>query len=244
MAVRVRPMALATDVGQVYTVVNEAFNQSSGQSTLAAVDTSSLVAMGDELENMGKLDIWLNSLSRMIGLTIDDFRAYTGQFDDMKRSNMEYGAFVRKLHVEMPEAVEDDSVVLEDGQSVDQWIVKKPKANQKIFNVESTYSFFITIQDRWLKEAFRNASEMSGFIGSIFGAVRNKIEVTHENLGRLALATFIANTGEDQTYPLVTMYNNFAGTARWRPSPRSASATSRARATALPSFSAPASAAA
>ena len=211
---KIRPYAAGpATVNQIYTIVNEAYKQTSGSGTQTAVDTASLVAMGQEMEMLGTYDIWLRSLSRMIGMTIDDYRVYTGQFNDMRRSNMEWGAFVRKLHTEMPEAVADDSVNLIDGQSIDQWIIANPKVKEKIFNVEAPYSFFITIQHRWLKEAFRNESEMSGFIGSIFGAVQNKIEITHENLGRLAMCNFISNVGDDQHFKLVTMYNEFSGEA-------------------------------
>lgn len=209
---KIRPYAAGpATVNQIYTIVNEAYKQTSGSGTQTAVDTASLVAMGQEMEMLGTYDIWLRSLSRMIGMTIDDYRVYTGQFNDMRRSNMEWGAFVRKLHTEMPEAVADDSVNLVDGQSIDQWIIANPKVKEKIFNVEAPYSFFITIQHRWLKEAFRNEGEMSGFIGSIFGAVQNKIEITHENLGRLAMCNFISNVGDDQHFKLVTMYNAFSG---------------------------------
>ncbi len=211
---KIRPYAAGpATVNQIYTIVNEAYKQTSGSGAQTAVDTASLVAMGQEMEMLGTYDIWLRSLSRMIGMTIDDYRVYTGQFNDMRRSNMEWGAFVRKLHTEMPEAVADDSVNLIDGQSIDQWIIANPKVKEKIFNVEAPYSFFITIQHRWLKEAFRNESEMSGFIGSIFGAVQNKIEITHENLGRLAMCNFISNVGDDQHFKLVTMYNAFSGEA-------------------------------
>ena len=202
-------------VNQIYQLVNDAYAMSSGTDEIKVVDTSSLVAMGNELANMQKLDIWLNSLSRMIGMTIDDYRAYNGQFSDMKRDNMEYGAFVRKIHTEMPEAVEDDTskVGLMDGQALDHYIINNPKVKQKIFNIEAPYSFFITTQRKWLKEAFRDAAEMSAFISSIFGAVQNKIEVTHENLGRLAMANFAATVTTDRIYPLVTMYNAQRGTS-------------------------------
>ena len=197
------------DVNQIYTVVNEAYKQTSGRTDVAVVDTASLVAVGAELEAMQKMDIWLNSLSRMIGKSIDDFRAYTGQFSDMKRDEMQWGAFVRKYHMEMPEAREDDTVKVGqmDGQSLDQYIIANPKVKQKIFNVEAPYSFFITTQRKWLKEAFRSESEMTAFINSIYNTVQNKIEVTHENLGRLALANLIATTTDPRVFPLVTMYN-------------------------------------
>lgn len=197
-------------VNQIYQLVNSVFKQMTGRTDITVTDTKSLVAMGNEVESLGKNDLYLNSLARRIGLTIDDYRVYESDFSHFKRDSFTYGALVQKLHVEMPEAVEDDAYKIGamDGQSVDHYIINNPKVKQKIFDVVTPYSFFITIQDYLLQEAFLSSSGMYSLINTIFGECQNKMEVVHEDLGRMAMANIFVNLESIQVYNLVTAYNN------------------------------------
>lgn len=193
----------------VYTVVNTVVKEGMGLETLSVVDTSSLVDVGTKiLGDRALTELFLNTLAARIGRTIFSFRAYRNKFADYLLNDFEYGAVVQKLTVEMPEAVEDKTYELEDGQSVDQWIVSKPKVNQKFFAKRNAYSFFITIQRHTLKLAFTSESGMASLISMIFGAVRNKMELALENLGRACLNNMIAETASTaRNIKLVTEYN-------------------------------------
>lgn len=197
-------------VNQIYTLVNSVFKQMTGRIDITATDTNSLVAMGQEVGNLGKFDLYLNTLARRIGYTIDGYRIYRNRESDMARDAFTWGALVQKLTAEMPEAVEDKiyDVGKMDGQSIDHYIISNPKVHQRIFDKETPYSFFITTQTYLLEEAFLSASAMQGLISQIFGKVQNKIEFTHEELARLTKVNFVANLPENQEVHLVTMYNN------------------------------------
>lgn len=58
------------EVNQIYDLCNQIFQQMTGRTDIEAVDSASLVAMGNEVSNLGKNDLWLNTLARRIGLTI------------------------------------------------------------------------------------------------------------------------------------------------------------------------------
>lgn len=201
-------------VNQIYQLVNSIFQQSTGIKDLEVTDTNSLVAMGNELENLGKFDIYLGTLARRIGMTVDTGRVYSNDFSDFKRDEFEWGAAVQKLYVHMPDAVEDLTykVGQMDGQSVDHYVINNPVVEQKIFEKVTPYSFFITIQDVLLQEAFLSAGGMYGLINYIFQQCQNKIEGVHEDLGRLALANIFVNVLPVQNYKLVTIYNSLKGT--------------------------------
>lgn len=201
---------LNPDIPQIYPIVNAVFKQMTGQNELEAVDTATLIAMGTELENLGKKDIWLNTLAKRVGYTIDGYRMYESRYKDLHRSQLEWGAYVQKLYAEMPDAVEDKSfdVGRMDGQSVDQWIINNPKVRQKFFEKEAPFSFFITIQTVFLKEAFLSQSGMAGLINLVFGQAKNKINYTMEELGRLCVNNFILSANRNQHFHLVTIYNN------------------------------------
>ena len=203
-------VSLNPEVKQVYPIVNSVYEQMTGQSAIQAVDTNSLVAMGQTLENLGKKDIWLNTLNKRIGKTIDGYRIYDNHFKDLYKDEITWGAYVQKLYCEMPEAKLDKAydVGQMDGQSVDQWIINNPDVEQKFFESETPYSFFITIQDAFLNEAFLSSFAMNGFIKYIFGAVKNKLELTLEELARMCVANYIINVKPQQQFHLVTMYND------------------------------------
>ena len=146
-------------------------SQMTGREDIQAVDTASLVAMGKAIEDSGKKDLWLNTLNRRIGHTITDYRVYRNKFSELNRTQMEWGAIVQKLTSEMPEARYDDmpDVGKLDGQSLDHYIISNPKVHQRLFDKETPYSFMLTIQDKYLKQAFLNSSAMGSFINQIFG---------------------------------------------------------------------------
>lgn len=209
------------ETAQIYSIVNDINSQTMGESAIQAIDTASFVAMGSQvLSSSDNTECFLNTLVQRIARTIIQTRSYKSKMSELAFTDVEWGAIMQKIKVEMPEAVEDVSVNLVDGESIDQWIVAKPKAKKKFFVIRSPYDFFITIQRRWLKEAFLSPAEMESFIGAVFNEVNNKLELSQENLGRMSLANFIANVGQNQTYPLLTMYN--AKTGQTAPSPQGA----------------------
>lgn len=201
------------EVNQIYDLCNQVFQQMTGRTDIAAVDSASLVAMGNEVSNLGKNDLWLNTLARRIGLTIDTYRVYRNRFSDLYRTQVEWGALVQKLTVEMPDAVADDmyKVGQMNGQALDHYIINNPKAKQKIFDKETPYSFFITMQEKMLTEAFLNAGAMASFVNQVFGKVQNKIEVVLEDLARVALVNMMCNLSVKQEIKLVTLYNSKTG---------------------------------
>lgn len=194
---------------QIYTLVNEVNAEAFGANALSVVDTSTLISLGNTvLSSSTNTEAFLNTLAQRIGRSILRFRDYRNKLGDMVINDFEYGAILQKIKVIMPVAEEDESYDLIDGQTVDHYKISKPQVDQKLFVTRTPYQFKITIQREHLKEAFLSEAAMGGFIGVIFGEVRNAIEVSLENLGRVTLATAIAETiGTAREIKLVTEYN-------------------------------------
>lgn len=198
------------DTNQIYEVVNDAIAQAIGAESIDSIDTRNLVSYGTTiLSSSSATECFLNTLAMRIERTIYRFRAYSNKFSDMIISDMEWGAILQKIRVEMPEAVADPTFGLVDGESVDQWKVAKPKAHQKLFVSRTPYMFHITIQRVTLKEAFTSPEAMGSFIALVYGEVRNAIELSLENLGRLTLSVAMSETSDSnsQRIHLVTEYN-------------------------------------
>ena len=199
---------------QIYTIVNSIVDQAIGDSGIVATDTQGLVSLGNVvLDSSTNTEAFLNTLAQRIGRTIYRFRAYNNKFTDMIVSDMEWGAILQKIRVEMPVAESDEMYGLTDGVAVDHYVVAKPKAHQKLFVTRTPYQFKITIQRETLKEAFLSAEAMGAFIALVFGEVRNAIELSLENLGRLTMCAAISETTASQTIDLVTDYNAETGSS-------------------------------
>ena len=202
------------DTNQIYSVVNDAIAQAIGAESLDSIDTKNLVSYGSTiLSSSSNTECFLNTLAQRIGRTIYRFRAYSNKFSDMIISDMEWGAIMQKIRVEMPTAVADPTYSLTDGESVDQWTVSKPVAHQKLFVSRTPYMFKVTIQRVTLKEAFTSPEAMGSFIALVYGEVRNAIELSLEELGRLTLSVAMSETSDSnsQRIHLVTEYNTERG---------------------------------
>ena len=198
------------DTNQIYSIVNAVNQETMGESALVATDTASLVAMGNQvLSSSTNTECFLDTLVQRIGRTIISYRPYKSKLGLLAVSDMTMGAIMQKIKVKMPTAVEDVTTQLIDGQSVDQYIISKPQATQKLFVKRTPYTFYITIQKKWLKEAFTSESAMGSFIAAIYGEVENKLELSQENLARLCMANFMGtiSTDTNRVVNLVTEYN-------------------------------------
>lgn len=200
------------ETNQIYEIVNSVTAQAIGDEALTAVDTQGLISLGNSvLSSSSNTEAFLNTLVQRIGRTIYRFRAYTNKLKDLTIGDMEYGCILAKIRVEMPEAILDPTYNLTDGQSVDMFKVAKPKAHQKLFVVRTPYMFQITVQRETLKEAFLSPEAMGSFISLIYGEVKNAIELSLENLGRLTISAAMAETGASQKIHLITDYNTEVG---------------------------------
>lgn len=198
-------------VKQIYDIVNSVNSQTMGLKDLTVVDEQGLISLGQSvLTTNGLADTWLNSLAQRIGRTIISFREYKSKYSDMVLDSMQWGNIVQKIKVSMPEATEDDSYNLVNGESIDMYKVANPKVTQSFFTTETPYQFFVTIKREQLEEAFTSETAMNGFIGAIYGEVQNAIELSLEGLARNCINNFIVekmNTNKG-AYNLLSMYND------------------------------------
>lgn len=199
------------DTNQIYDLLNVVSKEVIGETAIQAVDATSLVALGKQVLNSNYVDPWLNTLIMRIGKTIVWNRSYQSQYKDLALDNIQWGALVQKLDVSVGDFVEDVAWDLEDGDSVDMYIVKKPKAKQKFFAIRSPYSNFITNQQWKLKEAFASAGAMAAFMSAIATKMQTKLTLAHDNQCRVAMGNFMLLTGDHQKIHLVTEYNARTG---------------------------------
>lgn len=209
---------MALTAKQIYTIVNEVAQQAMGSNELTVVDNTGLIALGNTvLGSDATKNNFINALTDRIGRTIVSFRAYHSHFPDFERDSIEWGNILQKLKISMPDAEEDQSFNLVDGESVDQYKINKAKVNQLLFTNETPWQTHITVHLDALEKAFVDSNAMGAFISGMFGEVQNRIELAMENLSMDCVNNYMA---EVFTYPeatnkrvikLVSEYKNKTG---------------------------------
>lgn len=205
---------MALTAKQIFGIVNEVAAQAMGNKSIAVVDNSGLVALGNTV--LGSNDTknnFINALTDRIGRTIVSFRAYHSHFPDFERDSIEWGNILQKLKIGMPNAEEDQSYNLPDGTSVDMYKINKAKVNQLLFSSETPWQTHITVHLDELEKAFVDYSAMGAFISGMFGEVQNRIELAMENLSIDCVNNYMAELIKrkeerpNRVVNLVTEYN-------------------------------------
>lgn len=202
----------------VYQIVNAINKQANGLSPISVVDTKSFVDYGNNiLTSNDSTETFMSTLLLRLARTYYTYRPYTSSLKDLLVSGEEYAAIYQKIDVEAPEFVSDETYNLEDGKSVDQYVVRKPKASQKLFIRRSPYSNYVTVSRKMLQGAFKSEEEFAAFVRVLFGKMRIKLDFTLENLARLAIANYIGTVkamskeGSLQIRHLATEYEQATG---------------------------------
>ena len=211
---------MALTAKQIFGIVNEVAAQAMGNKTMAVVDNSGLVALGNTvLSSNDTKNNFINALTDRIGRTIVSFRAYHSHFPDFERDSIEWGNILQKLKIGMPNAEEDQSYNLADGTSVDMYKINKAKVNQLLFSTETPWQTHITVHLDELEKAFVDYSAMGAFISGMFGEVQNRIELAMENLSIDCVNNYMAEMIKrkvqrpSRVINLVTDYNTAMGLA-------------------------------
>lgn len=192
---KVRKNQKMSNVNQIYSILNDASKQTFGNSAITVIDSASFTSLGEKvLSNDAWTENFTNNLTNRISKTVYGIRNYNGVNKNMLRENFEYGAIVQKIHVEMPEAKQNNAWEIgTEGYTPTYAPVIKPQVSQKLFNKIATWEIDITIPDFMLKTAFLNETSMATFIDAIFTAMSNAMQICHDNNANLIRANFIGN---------------------------------------------------
>ena len=86
----------------------------------------------------------------------------------------EYGNYIQRMAVEMIDAVSPAYLNLQDGKSVDPFIVRKPKVSERFFEINAEFQNLITIPDEVvMKQVFISEYGMDELISGIMSQLEN-----------------------------------------------------------------------
>ena len=185
------------EIKQVYQFVNDAVSEVIGDTAIVAEDLSNVVDVGNAIFNASAFDAYVKSLVNHIGKVIFVNRPYRGAAPSVLMDAWEYGSVVEKIHSEMPEAVENESWDLVDGQSYDPHVFHQPVVEAKFFNKMTTFEIDASITERQVKQSFSSATQLNAFVSMIFNEIEKALTVRNDALIMRTINNMIVETAKD-----------------------------------------------
>ena len=218
-------MANSWNVIDVYALVTAMYQQATGRTDIAAVDTTSFVAIGSKLtETQQMKETTLGVISQMVVRTIYNDRVSRRRLDILRADEERWGGVVRKLTVlpldpEQSESFNTDVAPnqLADGNSVDMYKIRKPKVIELDFWGQKILKTHITRFMYQLDAAFNSEAEMRRFIRAMMLEFYNDITRINDARTRLVICNAIGGLYQEGNYTdLALAYNTEFGTAYTR----------------------------
>lgn len=211
---------------QLSTVLSDIVAQATGQKALAPLNTASFITVAKKGLEAG-YDPLSTAISQVLSRTIFSVRPYSRKFKGLNVSNQRYGNHVRKLLTIDKPFEDDDRLKLTDGESIDQYLVNKPKVLQTNFYGANVYQKSVTIYKDQLDCAFSSPDEFASFISMVMQNASDMIEQAHEETARATIGNLIAGiyaietdttetgtakaAGQKRAVNLLALYNQESG---------------------------------
>lgn len=207
-------MANTLSIDQIGVLIQAVAEQATGRSVMAPTNTKDFVAVAQTALLAGREAV-MNAISQLLSRTIYARRdEYRGALDILVMNEQAYGNHVRKISAIDTDFEEDPHYNLVDGQSIDQYTIRKPKAIQTNFYGGQTWMKSLTIFSDQVDTAMSGPDEFQQFMGLMLGNMADQIEQVMEELARLTLANFIAGKHQIDArneVHLLTAYNAETG---------------------------------
>lgn len=198
---------------QASVLLNNIVKQATGNSALATVAPSDFISVANTALQAG-YDKVLGAITQLVGRTLVSVRDYRGKFMDMEVSDMEWGSIIRKLKIADVDWQDSAEFDLTDGESIDQWIVKKANVLQLNFYGQNTFELQSpSIFMDQLDAAFSGPGELNRFFQGIGTTMSNQRRQKDEAVRRMLIANFIGGkiSADNGVIHLLTEYNAETG---------------------------------
>lgn len=180
-------------VTQLYTLINNVTKEILGETAVVNEDLSNVVDIGKSIFDQTSVDNYVKKLVNHIGKVIFVDRVYAGGVPSVLMDSWEFGSVLQKVSMSLPEATENESWNLVDGQEYKQDVFTAPKVEAKFFNSKVTFEIPMSFTELQVKESFSSREQLNGFVSMITTSVENSMTV---KLDALIMRAINNMTGE------------------------------------------------
>lgn len=219
-------------VTQLYTLINNVTKEILGNTAVVKEDLSNVVDIGKSIFDLTSVDNYVKKLVNHIGKVIFQDRVYAGGVPSVLMDAWEFGSVLQKVSMVLPEATENESWKLVDGQQYKQDVFIAPKVEAKFYNSKVTFEIPMSFTELQVKESFSSREQLNGFVSMITTGVENSMTVKLDALimraiNNMAGETLVAGIGSGaagaktldfsitsgRAINLLKLYNDQAATA-------------------------------
>ena len=180
-------------VTQLYTLINNVTKEILGDTAVVNEDLSNVVDIGKSIFDQTSVDNYVKKLVNHIGKVVFQNRAYAGGVPSVLMDAWEFGSVLQKVSMALPEATENKSWDLVDGQEYKQDVFTAPKVEAKFYNSKVTFEIPMSFTELQVKESFSSREQLNGFVSMITTGVENSMTV---KLDALIMRAINNMTGE------------------------------------------------
>ena len=198
-------------VNQIHELINSITTELLGSETVLQEDLSNVIDIGTELFDNVSVDNYVKTLVNKVGKTLFVNRAYSGNIPSVLMDSWEFGSVLEKIQADIPQASENSSWELTDGETYNQDIFYKPSVSAKFFNKKVTFEVPMSFTELQVKESFTSANQLNGFLSMLYNAVENSMTIKIDSLIMRTINNMIAETvhaeiplAESETYATKT----------------------------------------
>ena len=180
-------------VTQLFALINSVTKEILGETAVVNEDLTNVVDIGKAIFDQTSVDNYVKKLVNHIGKVVFVNRAYAGGVPSVLMDSWEFGSVLQKVSMAMPNATENESWKLVDGQEYKQDVFTAPKIEAKFFNSKVTFEIPMSFTELQVKESFSSREQLNGFISMITTGVENSMTV---KLDALIMRAINNMTGE------------------------------------------------
>ena len=213
-------------VEQIATLCNTIGGEVLGKTEVVKADLSNVVDFGNEVIGTTNLDNYVKALIDHIGKMAFVDRPYNGSAPSVLMDGWEFGSILEKVTMtKLPEAQDNSSWNLVNGQSYDTGVFTAPQVSAKFYNSMSTYEIPMSFAEKQVKSGFSSAQQMNAFFSMIQTSIETSMAVKTDGLIMDTINTMIAETlvnynaegvytgvGNSRAVNLLALYNARFGT--------------------------------
>lgn len=196
-------------------ILTAVFKQATGQNAITPVNSDEFVSMAQTTLQTGYNNV-MESLSIVLTRTFFSVRPYSRKLKGLRRDSQKWGNHVRKItFLDQDMDATNDQYNLTDGESLDPFVIKKPKAVQMNFYAGETHSDHITRFENQIDTALSSPEEFGAFVTACMQELSDKFTQIDESADRLLVCNLIAGkqkADSDNVISLLTEYYNETGT--------------------------------
>ena len=202
-------------VTQIHTLLNTVTKEVLGTENIVKEDLTNLVDVGTEIINSDKVDNFVNKLVHHIGKVQFNNDKYSGKAKNVLMDSWEFGAILQKIDAELPEAFENETWSLVNGESYDPNIFYQPTVSSQFFDSKVTFEIPISFAEKQVKGSFSNAEQMNGFLSMLTNRVDTSFTIKLDELIMRTINNYIGAVihakDSNTSVNLLKLYNKVSG---------------------------------